>query len=797
MSTGFRARYGLPGLIPFVLAAVGFLTLLKAPYTGMTFLSQDGAWYVSETVPGSPSYGIAGLEGARVTGVGDFALEPFDLVEDFDYIPDRQSLVHWWQAQRYFSDSIRPGGDVEFTVDPGVGETTVSIRPETMTPLHILSHAGLMFFIGLFSLVVGLSVVFRKPEDIRARLFFFMVFSVATIFVTFGSYTSREIAFDSTVFLIFRVCNVVAFAYFPVLFFHFCLVFPRERKISRSRLFRIVLYLLPVAVSALYQPRISYLSLNLLFMAGLLAGIVSIVHGYFTAQSVLEKYQIRWVLWGIGVFVAVFLLTTFIPILFNGQRLFGDRVPSFFFIFIPLSMAFAITRYHLMDIESIFDTTIIYALTLGVIAGLDYGVMAFLARLKDIAIGPDEPRSTIIALWFAVLAYIPVRNAVNSGVKRLLKREVYDAQETAMTFGNRLLSAQTVDDIVRTAIVTIEGLFHPKGHTAIVFTDDFVAGESMFLTGERDSGIDIQKEARRWNEPTPFWRIETGDSHSGVTGDSVENILIPLKASAGTVGGIVLRSKQSGKLYNTRDMRLLNTIATQTAMALESVFRKEEGNRLERDARRERERISREIHDGIGSSFSNSIMLLNMIEKEGADTPVAGGRLTRLKQVLAGGLSELRDLVWTIEEKDYRLGDLVSHIQEKVRVMIGDGDVRGNFIVAVENEQLPLSAMIRLNTIRIVQESIANALKHSGADDIVVEIENIARDIKVAIRDNGHGFDTGSSMSAGYGLRNIAKRCEEMGGECTVTSEPGRGTVVSVFVIVPETVRDHLSETGS
>ncbi|MCE5251788.1 histidine kinase [bacterium] len=772
-------------IIPFLVAFLGISTLTQAPYTGLTYELKDGTWYISSVSPKGPAGNIPECTDAEIVAIEDFELESFDLVEDFDYIPDRESLNHWWKAQTYFSRHVKPDKPLVLRLKNGDVYSSAEIVPVRLPVAEILYRVGMMFFLGLFSLIIGLVVVLKKPGDVRARSFFYMVFSVALIFVTFGSYTSRDTAFNITIFSVLRIINIFAFVYFPVLFFHFCCLFPREKKLVTYRFFTPVLYTIPIIVTVLYQPRISYLSLNFLFMAGLASGVGLFIYSYATSKSPHERYQIRWVLGGVGVFSVVFMMTTFIPILVTGQRLFSDRVPSLFFILIPLSMAFAITKYHLMDIDTIFDNSVIYFLTLCILAGLDVGVISTLARLKNLALAIKEPFATVIALWLVVLAYIPVRNNINKGVKRILRRDIYDSLEVSIRLSNKLLAAHNAKTVVDAAVETVIGILHPKGISAYIYGKENDREVAVPYFGEcEDSLITLAIKAREYKEPCPLYMI---DSEFGKLPEVyTDGVIVTLRTSAGTLGCLLLKNKESGRLYTRQDINLLKTLASQTSMAIESIFLKEESEHRRHEALRERERISREIHDGIGSSFSNALMLINLFDKDADEDKGRSERLKNLKSLLSGGLTELRDLIWTIEEDEYRLGDLISHIQEKAGTILGCENIPFHFEIDVEHESLALPAMVRLNIIRIVQESLANVIKHAEAAKVDIRIKNTAQQLRITIADNGRGYDAEQNRTGSYGLRNMKKRCEEMGGIFFCTSAPGKGTEIIISLQVPQ-----------
>ena len=775
-----KQYYILLAAIPFLVFVCGIIILLHSPYLDMQFIQQDGQWIIESVDSGGPAGNHTDIAGSVLIAVNGFTLNEYDLIEDFDYIPDRSSLTHWWEAQKFFSSSVITGKPVRLLISAGNERRTVEVVPESLPLLELAGRAGMMYFLGLFSLLIGLIVVLKKREDLRARLFFYMVLSVGTIFVTFGSYTSRDMAFSITVFSVFRVLNVCAFAYFPVLFLHFFLVFPRMKKIAGNKWLIAFLYILPVIVTILYQPRISFLSMTMLFVGGLLGGIVSMIYSYVRAETVLERYQIRWVLMGMGIFTIVFLAVTFIPLLFHGQRLFGDRVPSLFFIFIPLSIAFAITKYHLMNIDTIFDYTIIYSCTLVVLAGFDLGIMSFLSNLKIFSGLGNESINMVLALWIAVVAYTPVRRSVAGGIKKLLKRTVYDTSAVIMTLNTRLLKAADIPGIMETASELISRTLHAKQVIPCMCRYNKEDGK-RYACRERLSDFVISTACRIKNETEPRFLYLLCDEESDIPPEFAGGVVIPLYSVRGPLGCFILQNKITGGMYSKKDIQLLKSIGYQVSLAIESVLRKDEVFLKDREAQDERERISREIHDGIGSSFSNAIMMVDLLQKDAGTVPAAKKRLLYLKDILCEGLAELRDLIYAIEEDEYSVGELVFHLNAKARRALESEKITFEFTGGGIDSDISCSTLKRLNVIRIVQESLANVIKHSGATHVNMNIDQTGEMLEIKLTDNGRGFNS-DSVSSGYGIRNIKKRCDEIEAECSIESQLGRGTKIVISV---------------
>jgi len=90
-----------------------------------------------------------------------------------------------------------------------------------------------------------------------------------------------------------------------------------------------------------------------------------------------------------------------------------------------------------------------------------------------------------------------------------------------------------------------------------------------------------------------------------------------------------------------------------------------------------------------------------------------------------------------------------------------------------------------MNLYRVVQESLNNVLKHSGARHARVQLERDVREVILRISDDGLGFDAAQLESHGLGLRNIAERVRMLGGKLDVNSSAERGTCLEVTIPIP------------
>ena len=98
--------------------------------------------------------------------------------------------------------------------------------------------------------------------------------------------------------------------------------------------------------------------------------------------------------------------------------------------------------------------------------------------------------------------------------------------------------------------------------------------------------------------------------------------------------------------------------------------------------------------------------------------------------------------------------------------------------VHVEPALGTLPSSLQTTIYRVVQESLNNASRHSGSDRVVVELTRVGADIHLLVEDFGAGFDVDAGRQRGCGLIGMLERVRLAGGECRITSVPGRGTRV-------------------
>lgn len=206
---------------------------------------------------------------------------------------------------------------------------------------------------------------------------------------------------------------------------------------------------------------------------------------------------------------------------------------------------------------------------------------------------------------------------------------------------------------------------------------------------------------------------------------------------------------------------------------------------LQHKVQMERERISRDLHDNVGSNLTYIITSLDSIGDRIGKLPEtqAQVKIESLGEFTRSTMQQLRETIWVINKEVISIEELSEKIKAHIsRILAVTPSMR--YRVETNGDILmPLKPFVAIHIFRIVQEAVNNSIKHSGATDILVQItKQTDNSLLISINDNGNGFDTSLELSGHYGLLNMRGRTEEMGGTFTLVSTPMSGTQVKLSI---------------
>lgn len=251
----------------------------------------------------------------------------------------------------------------------------------------------------------------------------------------------------------------------------------------------------------------------------------------------------------------------------------------------------------------------------------------------------------------------------------------------------------------------------------------------------------------------------------------------------GLGGGILVLGLLGYLFYNQQ--RLKNRQQAKEFELKNALVKIETQNRLQE----QRLRISRDLHDNIGSQLTFITSSLDNL-KYGMKDPndQTKNKLTEIGAFAKTTINELRDTIWainkehiTFEDLEGRLGNLLDQARTAAPETQFSLDVDKHL-----DRSLALTSVEGMNVYRIIQEGVNNAIKYASASRVDIMLSRKQNTLETIIKDNGKGFDV-NNPALGNGLTNMTKRAKDIDAAYTIESALGSGTNIKVILPYTET----------
>ncbi len=581
--------------VPFKAVATVLLTILMVSI-GVLNLRDRAAW-------SDPSDGVfweeseAGLRAAAVTLEGPGAragIRPGDILLSLD----GRAVGNLGE---YSSDLYRsgPNGSILYGLMSGsqTREVTLQLAPKPLME----ARDGLRILLAFLYLSIGLFVILRGNR--LSRAFHFYLICLAAFVAVLYSYTPRWGGLDQSVYAL----SVTAFLVLPALFLHFCLRFPVDPAPERSR--APLLYIPAVILGVLHlfwtQGHLAGMglardarSLAILdrihlvhFCAGFLIGGMILLHRRLKARDLMIRQQMKWVSYGTLAGIVPFVLIYILPWLAGVPASFAMHSSMLFLGLIPLSFAYAILRFRLLDVETIVRRSAAYLVASSLLLALYLVFVLVLGRwLQWIAPNADFVIICIAALAIALM-FAPLRNSIQARLDRIFYKAQFDDRISLLDFARTLsteislprLSRRILERIAKTFQINQVALFlvdpaHPGRYR---LTDalgmqapplgSWLVDEGDFSMQSQASGTDPRQSNNRLNPARPAL------AEKGL------HFLQDLTLRGRRIGVIGLGQLPPDRHFSTEDLDLLDALAGYAAIALDNanLYRSVETKALE------------------------------------------------------------------------------------------------------------------------------------------------------------------------------------------------------------------------
>ena len=536
---------------------------------------------------------------------------------------------------------------------------------------------------------------------------------------------------------------------------------------------------------------VMYLGWATLVSTGSVAALVGLGINYRRSSGE-RRQQIKWFLFGTGIFLLIALPSVVIPsvvipsvVIPNGNLDPAQVATTIFEIAAlapPVTIAIGILKYRLYDVDFVISRTLVYGALAAFITAVYVGIAVGLGALVGSGGKPNLGLS-IVATAIVAVGFQPVRERVQRVANRLVYGKRATPYEVLSQFSERVAESYAADEVMpRMAQVLAEG------------------------TGAQRADVWL-RSGGAWRDAA-VWPLGA-PAHEPV---AVENGVLPALDGVnrvvevrhqGDLLGALSVTKRAGETLTPVEESLLSHLAGQAGLVLKNVGLSSDLQARLEDLRasrqrlvsaqdQERRRLERNLHDGAQQHLVALKVKLGLAEMlMGRDMEKAALTLDQLKGDADEALETLRDLARGIYPPllaDKGLHAALESQARKATVPVSvDADGLGRYSQDVE-------AAVYFS----VLEALQNVQKYAQASGAAVHLSERDGEIHFSVSDDGMGFDVASTVK-GSGLINMADRLDALGGTLTLRSTPGTGTELSGSLPIYEAMlaADHASTSRS
>ena len=411
-----------------------------------------------------------------------------------------------------------------------------------------------------------------------------------------------------------------------------------------------------------------------------------------------------------------------------------------FWLAIPVAVAVAIVRYRLYDLRVLVSRSILVVAVGALLAGAYFGVLVVVARIAGSSTRVSA--ASLVAAAAVGLVSVFAATGITANTRRWFGRATA-VHVVAARFDDGHRSGDESTVTLHRLAMTVKDELH-LGSVALILD-----GTDAVCTGEPEG---------------PVTRV--------------------VLQRAGRHSGELAVTARRGESLSGRDHELLGQIGRYVALTADAVRTAAElrtaQQALQSAQADERRRLRMDLHDGLGPTLA--AMRLKLVAY--ARTALDPQPVKEIAEQASDAIREVRRIVDGLQPSILEDLGLVPAIQ----ILLADtGRATGiDFRVDAPTELGAVPTIIAATAYRAIAESVANVARHSGASACRVSLKLGDGCLHTIVEDDGAGFDS-AAASGGMGLQSIRARARDVGGESTVESTIGKGTVVSARLPVGAT----------
>ena len=472
---------------------------------------------------------------------------------------------------------------ISLTLHPqGGGANQITVTSRQFKPVELMTWFGIPYFIGIGFWVTG-AWAYRLSKGRQPSRAFLSFTSAATIITAgyFDMNTSQHFVLGWAIALPIAGGSLA----------HLALVFPRKTAfVDRNPILRFIPWLFalilvipntleiiapsdPWGYITTWLISYAFISLAILLFLG------SLIIRMIRSDSPMVRQQSRIIVFGTALAFGPVLFTFLLPSAFGLLVQLQAIIAFPALIIFPLSVAYALVRYRLLDVDRIMGRTLIYALTITVAVGFFYLLLTFLTQLIPTGIQPNDPLQVALYLLFLVLALTPLRNFIQRVINRIFYRNRADYRRALTRLSQELTISPEMDHTLKMLEQEIQGALAPErvliylyDDSDAVFRPQSVDDDAEIVIPAESPLLDSLRQGRGgiWFPPGRTLPLELINQATTLE-EMGCRVFIPLHYEGKMIGFLALGPRRSGDPYSSDDLNFLEAVAGQSSLALENV----------------------------------------------------------------------------------------------------------------------------------------------------------------------------------------------------------------------------------
>ncbi len=403
-------------------------------------------------------------------------------------------------------------------------------------------------------------------------------------------------------------------------------------------------------------------------------------------------------------------------------------------------------------------------------------IVGFLAIQRDISErkrAEEELRqrnkelSALNAIAATVSQSFELRQIIRESLRQVLQLDILGDEAYGMLF---LLDEKTHS----MALAASQGV--PQGHPCLASPPQ--VGECLCGRAVESGRVIVAREG--WQDARHTRRWEGRAEHT--------DVCLPLSARGNTLGVLAISLPAQSRIASG-DIELLQSVAGQISVAIENARLRE---LKERAIVEERERIARELHDGLAQllTYINTKVIAARLRLRRNQFDGADEYLQQLEEATQTLFIDVREAVLNLRMSGEIGGGFPTLIADYTANFTKLSGLPVEIDITPQAQDLPIPLGAQLQLLRIIQGALSNVRKHASATHARIDLRLQNGLMELVIADDGCGFDPEQAAEDGrlhFGLLTMKERAEDIGAELAVHSAPGSGTRVIVHLKIEET----------